>query len=66
MPTANISPRRLPANRANAALATGPRSPQGKTRSAQNARKHRFTSTAAPFYRRAVEEFKRLRALREE
>jgi hypothetical protein len=25
-----------------------PRSPQGKTRAAQNARKHRFTSAAAP------------------
>ena len=44
MPTRNISPQRLAANRANAALSTGPRSPQGKSRSAQNARKHAFTS----------------------
>ncbi len=46
MPTNNISPRRLAANRANAALSTGPRSPQGKTRSAQNSRKHGFASGA--------------------
>ena len=44
MPTTTISPRRLAANRANAALSTGPRSPQGKTRSAQNARKHGLAS----------------------
>jgi len=46
MPTKKISPRRLAANRANAALSTGPRSPQGKIRSAQNARKHGFASAA--------------------
>jgi hypothetical protein len=41
--TRNISPRRLAANRANAARSTGPRSPQGKAVSAQNARKHSFS-----------------------
>ena len=40
-----ISPLKLAANRANAARSTGPRSTQGKTRSAQNARKHGFTAT---------------------
>src|ERR1035441_9633372 len=39
-----VSPGRLAANRANAAGSTGPRSPQGKARSAQNARKHGFTA----------------------
>ena len=43
MPTNNISPRRLAANRANAARSTGPRSPQGKARSSQNSRKHAFS-----------------------
>ena len=37
-----VSPQRLAANRANAARSTGPRTNQGKTRSAQNARKHGF------------------------
>jgi len=32
-----VSPARLAANRANAAKSTGPRTPQGKARSAQNA-----------------------------
>ncbi len=41
MPRA-ISPRRLAANRANAARSTGPRTPEGKARSSQNARKHGF------------------------
>ena len=37
------SPKRLAANRANAARSTGPRTPEGKARSSQNARKHTFT-----------------------
>jgi hypothetical protein len=42
--TKPVSPRRLAANRANAARSTGPRSPQGKARSAQNSRQHGFTA----------------------
>jgi hypothetical protein len=44
-PTAPISPKRLAANRANAARSTGPRSTNGKTRSAQNSRKHGFAAS---------------------
>jgi hypothetical protein len=40
-----VSPQRLAANRANAARSTGPRSAEGKARSAQNARKHQFTGS---------------------
>ena len=40
-----VSPEQLAANRANSAKSTGPRSPEGKTRSAQNARKHGFTGS---------------------
>src|ERR1017187_8173118 len=40
-----VSPEQLAANRANAAKSTGPRTSQGKARSAQNARKHGFTGS---------------------
>jgi hypothetical protein len=40
--TKPISADRLAANRANAAKSTGPRTPEGKSRSSQNARKHSF------------------------
>ncbi len=44
-PQHTVSPEQLAANRANAAKSTGPRSAEGKARSAQNARKHGFTAT---------------------
>ena len=45
MPRQPVSDQKLAANRANAAQSTGPRTPEGKTRSAQNARKHGFTAS---------------------
>jgi hypothetical protein len=41
-PKRPVSPKRLAANRANAVRSCGPRSPEGKARAAQNARKHDF------------------------
>ena len=53
----------IAANRANAQRSTGPRTPEGKTRSSQNARKHIFTPTSYPVVRlEDIDEVERLRA----
>jgi hypothetical protein len=58
-----VSPRRLAANRANAERSTGPRTPEGKARSAQNARKHGFrASTFAVVRLEELDEIARLKA----
>src|SRR5450756_379925 len=57
-----VSDKPLAANRANAAQSTGPRSPEGKSRSAQNSRKHGFTaSTFAVVRLEEIDEVARLR-----
>ena len=61
-PKQPISEKRLAANRANAARSTGPCTEEGKTRSAQNARKHGFT--AAKFVVDGLEDSETLDNLR--
>src|ERR1039457_4535636 len=62
IPRKPISDKQLAANRANAAQSTGPRSPEGKARSAQNSRKHGFTaSTFAVVRLEDLDEVARLR-----
>src|SRR5881628_642444 len=46
-----ISEKQLAANRANAAHATGPRTPEGTARSSRNARSHGFTASPFAFVR---------------
>jgi hypothetical protein len=62
--TKPVSEQQLAANRANAANSTGPRSPEGKVRSAQNSRKHGFTATTFPIVR--FEEVDEVAHLRED
>jgi len=59
-----VSPEQLAANRANAANSTGPRTPEGKLHSSQNARKHGFT--AASFAVVRLEDLNEVAALRED
>ena len=59
-----VSPKRLAANRANAARSTGPRSAEGKARSAQNSRKHGFTASIFAVVR--LEELDEIARLRED
>ena len=57
-----ISDKKLAANRANAAQSTGPRSPEGKARSARNSRKHGFTASTFTVVRlEEIDEVERLR-----
>jgi hypothetical protein len=57
-----VSEKQLAANRANAAHSTGPRSLEGKARSAQNSRKHGFTaSTFAVVRLEEIDDVARLR-----
>ena len=65
--TTSVRPRRpltkseLAARRANAAKSTGPRTPEGKARSSQNAVKHGFFTQTALLYYESPEEFVALR-----
>jgi hypothetical protein len=59
-----VSPEQLAANRANAARSSGPRTPEGKFRSSQNARKHGFTASSFTVVR--LEDLNEVAALRED
>jgi hypothetical protein len=59
-----VSPDQLAANRANATNSTGPRTPAGKLRSSQNARKHGFTATSFAVVR--LEDLNEVAHLRED
>jgi len=58
-----VSAANIAANRANAKRSTGPRTPEGKPRSSQNARKHIFNPNAFPVVRlEEIDEVDRLRS----
>ena len=57
-----ISAKRLAANRANSGRSTGPRTPEGKARSSQNARKYVFDPGKFAVIR--VEDVEKVAALR--
>jgi hypothetical protein len=57
-----ISEKQHAANRANAGKSTGPRTPEGKARSCQNARTHRFTASTFAVVR--LEEFDEIARLK--
>ena len=59
-----VSPEQLAANRVNAGKSTGPRTPQGKARSTQNARKHGFTASTFAVERIALAQQAIFRAAR--
>src|ERR1035441_4419506 len=59
-----VSPDQLAANRANAANSSGPRTPEGKLRSSQNARKHGFTASTFAVVR--LEDLNEVANLRED
>jgi hypothetical protein len=63
-PPVPISRKRLAANRANAAQSTGPNTPDGKTRSAQNAIKHGFTASSFVVVR--IEDLQEIAHLKED
>jgi hypothetical protein len=60
----SISPQQLAANRANAARSTGPKTPDGKSRSAQNAIKHGFTASSFVVVR--IEDLQEIEHLKED
>jgi len=57
----SISERKLAANRANAQLSTGPRTPEGKARSSRNALKHGLLSSQILLEHESAEELEALR-----